>query len=41
LITLCEVVVKEGWTREKAENIVFAHPTLDEALKEALLAQQV
>ncbi|GAU09089.1 dihydrolipoyl dehydrogenase family protein [Desulfoplanes formicivorans] len=40
LITLCEVVVKEGWTREKAENIVFAHPTLDEALKEALLAQQ-
>lgn len=41
LITLCEVAVREGWTREKAEEIIFAHPTLDEALKQALLADQV
>jgi dihydrolipoamide dehydrogenase len=41
LITLCEVAVREGWTREKAETIIFAHPTLDEALKQALLAEQV
>jgi dihydrolipoamide dehydrogenase len=41
LITLCEVAVREGWTREKAQTIIFAHPTLDEALKQALLADQV
>ena len=41
LITLCELAVKDGWTREKVAGIVFAHPTLDEALKEALLAEQV
>jgi dihydrolipoamide dehydrogenase len=35
------VAVREGWTREKAEGIIFAHPTLDEALKQALLADQV
>lgn len=40
LITLCQVAVKDGWTRDKAESIIFAHPTLDEALKAALLADR-
>lgn len=41
LITLCEIAVKDGWTLEKVEGIIFAHPTLDEGLKAALLAEQV
>ena len=41
LITLCELAVKDGWTREKVEGIIFAHPTLDEGLKAALLGEQV
>ena len=40
LITLCELAVKDGWTREKVEGIIFAHPTLDEGLKAALLGEQ-
>ncbi|MDD2219460.1 MAG: 2-oxoglutarate dehydrogenase, partial [Desulfoplanes sp.] len=41
LITLCEIAVKDGWTRGKVEGIIFAHPTLDEGLKAALLSEQV
>jgi dihydrolipoamide dehydrogenase len=40
LVTLAEVVVREGWERKHAHEVVFAHPTMDEALKEALLAPQ-
>jgi dihydrolipoamide dehydrogenase len=40
LVTLAEIVVREGWERGRAHEVVFAHPTMDEALKEALLAPQ-
>lgn len=38
LITLAQVITEQKWTRQDARKYVFAHPTLDEALKEALLA---
>jgi dihydrolipoamide dehydrogenase len=41
LVTLAEVIVKQGWERERIHGIVVAHPTMDEGLKEALLAEQV
>jgi dihydrolipoamide dehydrogenase len=34
------IMVAEGWTRERVETVVFPHPSLDEALKAALLAPQ-
>jgi dihydrolipoamide dehydrogenase len=40
LVTLAEVMVNQGWDREHIHEIVVAHPTMDEALKEALLAEQ-
>lgn len=36
--TLAGVMVAEGWTREKVHEIVFPHPSLDEALKMAVCA---
>lgn len=38
LVTLAEIMVRDGWTRETAHQHIFAHPTLDEALRDALLA---
>ncbi|GAB1410971.1 FAD-dependent oxidoreductase [Desulfovibrionales bacterium] len=40
LITLAETIVRDGWTVERAKECIFAHPTLDEALRDALLAPQ-
>ncbi len=38
LVTLAEIMVRDGWTRETAHQHIFAHPTLDEALRDALTA---
>ncbi|EPR44258.1 Pyridine nucleotide-disulfide oxidoreductase, FAD/NAD(P)-binding domain containing protein [Desulfovibrio sp. X2] len=38
LVSLAEVMVRQGWTREQVEEFVFPHPSVDEALKEACLA---
>jgi dihydrolipoamide dehydrogenase len=38
LVTLAEIMVRDGWTRETAHRHIFAHPTLDEALRDALIA---
>ena len=40
LITLSEILTSQSWTRDQVADLVFAHPTLDEALKEAVLASQ-
>ena len=37
LVTLAQVIVDQAWTKEEVAKHVFAHPTLDESLKEALL----
>ncbi len=39
LSALCAMIVKAGLTRAEAQDILFAHPTLEEALAEALLAE--
>ena len=39
LITLAQVITDQKWTRQDAKNYIFAHPTLDEALQEALLTR--
>ena len=41
MATLAGVMVAQGWTRELVEATVFPHPSLDEALKDALLAEPV
>jgi dihydrolipoamide dehydrogenase len=38
LITLAQIIIHEKWTREDAQKYIFAHPTVDETLQEALLA---
>jgi dihydrolipoamide dehydrogenase len=38
LATPAAMIVAAGWTRNDAERFVFPHPSLDEALREALLA---
>jgi len=38
LVTVATVMVRDGWTREGAEALIWAHPTLDEALYHALTA---
>jgi len=40
LVTLAEIMVRDCWTVEKAHEHIFAHPTLDEALRDALIAPQ-
>ena len=40
LVTLAEIMVRDRWTVEKAHEHIFAHPTLDEALRDALIAPQ-
>ncbi|MFO7818036.1 MAG: dihydrolipoyl dehydrogenase family protein [Thermodesulfobacteriota bacterium] len=39
LVSLAQNIVDDAWDRKRAEKLVFAHPTLDESLKEALLAE--
>lgn len=39
LVTSAALMVRLGWRREDAEGFIFAHPTLDEALHAALLAE--
>lgn len=34
------LIVRAGWTREEAAGFMFPHPTLDESLKAALLADK-
>jgi len=34
------LIVRAGWTREEAAGFMFPHPTLDESLKSALLADK-
>ncbi len=38
LVTTATIMVGQGWSRSQAENLIFAHPTLDETLRHALLA---
>ena len=32
------IMAGQGWTREQAKDMIFAHPSLDESLRQALLA---
>jgi dihydrolipoamide dehydrogenase len=34
------LIIHAGWTREDAAGFMFPHPTLDESLKTALLADK-
>jgi dihydrolipoamide dehydrogenase len=34
------LIVSAGWTKEQAAGFMFPHPTLDESLKAALLADK-
>ncbi len=38
LVSLAAVIVSQGWRAEDADQIIWAHPTLDEALHAALTA---
>jgi dihydrolipoamide dehydrogenase len=38
LVTQAGLIVEQGWTADDAGRRIFAHPTLDESLKAALLA---
>jgi dihydrolipoamide dehydrogenase len=40
LACFATLILKLGWTREDAEAFMFPHPTLDESLKAALLADK-
>ncbi len=40
LVTLAEVAVVNGWEKNDINKVIFAHPTLDEALKSAILSTQ-
>ncbi|MBU1001198.1 MAG: FAD-dependent oxidoreductase [Proteobacteria bacterium] len=39
LVTQATLMVRDSWTNEDAENLIWAHPTLDEALLHALTAE--
>ncbi|MEW5774719.1 MAG: FAD-dependent oxidoreductase [Thermodesulfobacteriota bacterium] len=39
LAAAATIMVAQGWNHADAERLVFAHPTLDEALRDALLAE--
>lgn len=41
LATLAAVMVRDGWTAREVERTVFPHPSVDEALMEALRAERV
>ena len=38
LATLATVLVSQGWSKKQCAELIFPHPTLDEALRDALLA---
>ncbi|GAB6058803.1 dihydrolipoyl dehydrogenase family protein [Desulfonatronum parangueonense] len=38
LTAAATIMVDQGWTKEQSEQMIFAHPTLDETLRQALLA---
>ncbi|MDO9632718.1 MAG: NAD(P)/FAD-dependent oxidoreductase, partial [Humidesulfovibrio sp.] len=40
LACFATLIIKLGWTREDASTFMFPHPTLDESLKAALLADK-
>ena len=40
LVTLAAIMVTEKWTKKNIHSVIFAHPTLDEALESAMLASQ-
>lgn len=40
LVTLAEIMVRDRWTAHTAHEHIFAHPTLDETLRDALIAPQ-
>jgi len=40
LACFATLIIKQGWTREDASAFMFPHPTLDESLKAALLADK-
>ena len=40
LACFATLIIQQGWTREDAEGFMFPHPTLDESLKAALLADK-
>jgi len=40
LAVAATMMIKAGWTREDAEGFMFPHPTLDESLRAALLADK-
>jgi dihydrolipoamide dehydrogenase len=40
MVVPAAMMVQTGWTREEAEAFMFPHPTLDESLKTALLADK-
>ena len=40
LACFATLIIKQGWTREDASGFMFPHPTLDESLKAALLADK-
>jgi dihydrolipoamide dehydrogenase len=40
LACFATLIIRLGWTREDAETFMFPHPTLDETLKAALLADK-
>ena len=40
LACFATLIIQQGWTREDAEAFMFPHPTLDESLKAALLADK-
>ncbi len=40
LACFATLIIQQGWTREDASGFMFPHPTLDESLKAALLADK-
>ncbi|PKN09023.1 MAG: 2-oxoglutarate dehydrogenase [Deltaproteobacteria bacterium HGW-Deltaproteobacteria-8] len=40
LACFATLIIQQGWTREDASSFMFPHPTLDESLKAALLADK-
>jgi dihydrolipoamide dehydrogenase len=39
LVTAATIMVQQAWTREDVSKLIFAHPTMDETLKQALEAE--
>lgn len=39
-VSAAVIMVNQAWARDRVEDMIFAHPTLDESLRQALLAPQ-